>query len=48
MKQQGSGLGLFIARTIINAYGGRIWAENRIGGGAIFHFTLVRALALSA
>ena len=48
MKQQGSGLGLFIARTIINAYGGRIWAENRIGGGAIFHFTLVRALALTA
>lgn len=48
MKQQGSGLGLFIARTIINVYGGRIWAENRIGGGAIFHFTLVRALALTA
>jgi signal transduction histidine kinase len=48
MKQQGSGLGLFIARMIINTYGGRIWAENRIGGGAVFHFTLARALALSA
>ena len=46
--QQGSDLGLFIARTIINTYGGRIWAENRIGDGAIFHFTLVRALELTA
>ncbi len=40
-KQQGTGLGLSIAQTIIRAYGGRIWAENRIGGaGAIFCFTL--------
>jgi two-component system sensor histidine kinase KdpD len=36
----GSGLGLAICRAIIQAHGGRIWAENRKGGGAIFQFTL--------
>jgi signal transduction histidine kinase len=39
-KKQGSGLGLSIARTIVEIYGGRIWAENRVGGGAVFAFTL--------
>lgn len=39
-KQQGTGLGLSIARTIINTYGGRLWAENGSKHGAIFHFTL--------
>jgi len=27
-------------RTIVETYGGRIWAENRRGGGAVFRFTL--------
>jgi two-component system sensor histidine kinase KdpD len=36
----GIGLGLAICRAIINAHGGRIWAENRPGGGAVFRFTL--------
>lgn len=36
----GIGLGLTICHAIINAHGGRIWAENRPGGGAIFRFTL--------
>jgi signal transduction histidine kinase len=39
-KQHGTGLGLSIARTIIEMYGGRIWAENRQGGGAAFRFVL--------
>ena len=39
-KPQGTGLGLSIARTIVETYGGRIWAENRAGGGAAFRFTL--------
>jgi two-component system, OmpR family, sensor histidine kinase KdpD len=36
----GIGLGLTICRGIITAHGGRIWAENRPGGGAAFRFTL--------
>jgi two-component system sensor histidine kinase KdpD len=36
----GVGLGLAICRGIINAHGGRIWAENRPGGGAVFRFTV--------
>ena len=39
----GVGLGLAICRTIINAHGGKIWAENREGGGAVFRFTLSTA-----
>src|SRR5262245_50919553 len=47
-KQQGTGLGLSIARTIVETYGGKIWAENRGGGGAVFHFTLPLATAPAA
>ena len=36
----GAGLGLTICRAIVSAHGGRIWAENRPGGGLLFHFTL--------
>ena len=36
----GVGLGLTICRGIVTAHGGRIWAENRPGGGAVFRFTL--------
>ncbi len=39
----GVGLGLAICRTIIAAHGGKIWAENREGGGAAFRFTLSSA-----
>lgn len=39
-KPSGLGMGLSIARTIIDAHGGRLWAENNPGRGASFSFSL--------
>jgi Osmosensitive K+ channel histidine kinase len=36
----GTGLGLAVCRGLIDAHGGKIWAENRPEGGAVFRFTL--------
>jgi two-component system sensor histidine kinase KdpD len=40
VKLPGSGIGLTIAKGIIEAHGGQIWAQNRVYGGTIFNFTL--------
>jgi signal transduction histidine kinase len=43
-KEQGMGMGLSIARTIIQAHQGRIWAENQAEGGAVFRLSLPLAI----
>jgi signal transduction histidine kinase len=37
---KGAGLALAIARGIVDAHGGKIWAESRLGAGSTFYFSL--------
>lgn len=41
-RRSGTGLGLYIAKGIVQAHAGRLWATSTVGEGSTFHFTLPR------
>jgi two-component system sensor kinase FixL len=42
-KPTGMGIGLSVCQGIVQLHGGRLWAEDRCGGGTVFRFTVRRA-----
>jgi signal transduction histidine kinase len=46
-RSQGIGMGLSIGRSIVEAHGGRLWAESSPGEGSVFQFTLPHSAGLA-
>ncbi len=45
-QTEGSGLGLYIAKGIVNAHGGELWAESELGRGTVMQLTLPTDVSL--
>jgi signal transduction histidine kinase len=46
-EHRGLGLGLHISKFLVEAHGGRLWVESKLGKGSTFHFALPASLLLS-
>lgn len=48
MRVQGTGLGLYICRLIVEGHGGQVWVESEVGQGSVFGLVLPRDASVAA